>query len=310
MMNRSNSKSRPHEPLSFVLTGRLSKVRQDIVRDIENAGAAYLPRITNKQVPTYLVVGETNDGADTQKLAEANDRGIPTIDEQGLYDLLNKHHRSTSHKSAKRNMPSSVSKSQKNIVKTTSGSNTTKTRPPLLKKKHSSTTTKHNSTSGRSHHSNPSPYNHMTQEEIEEEEEDDDYNSDDASDYLSDTVSVDSQSNDYDQEPVRNNAQYKSSNLVVQNTRYNADGNNMEYVFLYPTPLDNHFVTVTIRNNVHMNDVLDDLASAGRVRVVKPNTMRKRWVTDFIKMANTPSVDTNEIDLNDIVENRAVANLK
>ncbi len=101
---------------SFVLTGRLSKTRNEVIRDIENAGLIYYPRITNQHEPRYLVVGETVDNADTHKLDEARTRGIKIIGEDTLYKIL---HQQRTNPSKQKTLPSTISKasSSKTIAK-------------------------------------------------------------------------------------------------------------------------------------------------------------------------------------------------
>jgi len=73
---------RPLDGLSFVITGALSRPRDEIKRDIENAGGKVLSSISKNT--GYLVCGEDAGS----KLEKANKLGVPVIDEAALARML------------------------------------------------------------------------------------------------------------------------------------------------------------------------------------------------------------------------------
>ncbi|HOC91697.1 MAG TPA: NAD-dependent DNA ligase LigA [bacterium] len=75
---------RPLDGLSFVITGALSRPRDEIKRDIENAGGKVLSSISKNT--GYLVCGEDAGS----KLEKANKLGVPVIDEAALARMLTK----------------------------------------------------------------------------------------------------------------------------------------------------------------------------------------------------------------------------
>lgn len=75
-------KSNALEGLTFVLTGELSRPRDEVARELEALGAKVSGSVSKKT--SYVVAGP---GAGS-KLAKAQELGIPVLDEDGLSDLL------------------------------------------------------------------------------------------------------------------------------------------------------------------------------------------------------------------------------
>lgn len=72
----------PLSGLSFVITGTLSRPREQVAALLEAAGATVADSVSRKT--SYLIVGE-NPGS---KLAKAKNLGVPTLDEEQLKQLL------------------------------------------------------------------------------------------------------------------------------------------------------------------------------------------------------------------------------
>ncbi len=72
----------PLAGLAFVITGTLSRPREQVAALLEAAGAHVSDSVSRKT--SYLIVGE-NPGS---KLAKAKNLGVPTLDEAGLQRLL------------------------------------------------------------------------------------------------------------------------------------------------------------------------------------------------------------------------------
>lgn len=79
---RERQKSNALEGLTFVLTGELSRPRDEVARELEALGAKISGSVSKKT--SYVVAGS---GAGS-KLAKAQELGIPVLDEEGLTDLL------------------------------------------------------------------------------------------------------------------------------------------------------------------------------------------------------------------------------
>jgi len=73
---------RPLDGLSFVITGALSRPRDEIKRDIENAGGKVVSSVSKNT--SFLVCGEDAGS----KLEKANKLGVPVIDEAALARML------------------------------------------------------------------------------------------------------------------------------------------------------------------------------------------------------------------------------
>ena len=69
---------------TFTITGKLSKKRDDIIKDIENAGGKVASSVSGKT--NYLVC---NKPEDTTKYHKAEQLGIPIITEDQLMDMMN-----------------------------------------------------------------------------------------------------------------------------------------------------------------------------------------------------------------------------
>ena len=69
---------------TFAITGKLSKKRDDIIKDIENAGGKVASSVSGKT--NYLVC---NKPEDTTKYHKAEQLGIPIITEDQLMDMMN-----------------------------------------------------------------------------------------------------------------------------------------------------------------------------------------------------------------------------
>jgi DNA ligase (NAD+) len=76
------AEAKPLAGLVFVLTGTLSRPREQVAALLERAGAQVTDSVSRKT--SFLVVGE-NPGS---KLAKAQALGVPTLDEAGLKQLL------------------------------------------------------------------------------------------------------------------------------------------------------------------------------------------------------------------------------
>ncbi|MCS7182307.1 MAG: NAD-dependent DNA ligase LigA [Thermoanaerobaculum sp.] len=72
----------PLAGLAFVLTGTLSRPREQVIALLEGSGAVVSETVSRKT--SFLVVGE-NPGS---KLAKARSLGVPVLDEEGLVALL------------------------------------------------------------------------------------------------------------------------------------------------------------------------------------------------------------------------------
>ncbi len=81
---REQQKSNALEGLTFVLTGELSRPRDEVARELEALGAKVSGSVSKKT--SYVVAGP---GAGS-KLAKAQELGIPVLDEGGLAELLRK----------------------------------------------------------------------------------------------------------------------------------------------------------------------------------------------------------------------------
>lgn len=79
---REQQKSNALEGLTFVLTGELSRPRDEVARELEALGAKVAGSVSKKT--SYVVAGP---GAGS-KLAKAQELGIPILDEGGLAALL------------------------------------------------------------------------------------------------------------------------------------------------------------------------------------------------------------------------------
>lgn len=71
--------------LTFVLTGELSRPREEISRRLESLGAKVSSSVSKKT--SYVVAGE----AAGSKLQKAQELGVPVLDEAGLEALLSRH---------------------------------------------------------------------------------------------------------------------------------------------------------------------------------------------------------------------------
>ena len=69
---------------TFVITGKLSRKRDDIIKDVENAGGKVASSVSGKT--NYLVC---NKPEDTTKYHKAEQLGIPIITEDQLMDMMN-----------------------------------------------------------------------------------------------------------------------------------------------------------------------------------------------------------------------------
>ena len=74
------------EGMTFVITGKLSKKRDDIKKDIENHGGKVTGSVSSKT--NYLVCNDKN--RTTGKSADAKKLNIPIITEEELMMLLDK----------------------------------------------------------------------------------------------------------------------------------------------------------------------------------------------------------------------------
>lgn len=79
---KEKQKSRALEGLTFVLTGELTRPRDEVAQELEAQGAKISASVSKKT--NYVVAGP---GAGS-KLAKANELGLAVLDEQGLADLL------------------------------------------------------------------------------------------------------------------------------------------------------------------------------------------------------------------------------
>jgi DNA ligase (NAD+) len=79
---REKQKTSVLEGLTFVLTGELSRPRDEIARELEAQGAKISASVSKK---TSFVVAGPGAGS---KLARAQQLGVAVLDEQGLADLL------------------------------------------------------------------------------------------------------------------------------------------------------------------------------------------------------------------------------
>jgi len=79
---KEKQKSNALEGHTFVLTGELSRSRDEVARELEALGAKVSASVSKKT--SYVVAGP---GAGS-KLAKALELGLPVLDEQGLADLL------------------------------------------------------------------------------------------------------------------------------------------------------------------------------------------------------------------------------
>lgn len=79
---RERQRSNALEGLTFVLTGELSRPRDEVARELEALGAKVAGSVSKKT--SYVVAGP---GAGS-KLAKAQELGIPILDEGGLAELL------------------------------------------------------------------------------------------------------------------------------------------------------------------------------------------------------------------------------
>lgn len=79
---RERQKSNVLEGLTFVLTGELSRPRDEVARELEALGAKISGSVSKKT--SYVVAGP---GAGS-KLAKAQELGVPVLDEGGLAELL------------------------------------------------------------------------------------------------------------------------------------------------------------------------------------------------------------------------------
>jgi DNA ligase (NAD+) len=79
---RRSEGPRPLDGLSFVITGALSRPRDEIKRDIENAGGKVVSSVSKNT--NFLVCGEDAGS----KLEKANKLGVPVIDEAALARML------------------------------------------------------------------------------------------------------------------------------------------------------------------------------------------------------------------------------
>ncbi len=79
---KEKQKSNALEGLTFVLTGELSRPRDEVARELESLGAKIAGSVSKKT--SYVVAGP---GAGS-KLEKARALGIPVLDEEGLADLL------------------------------------------------------------------------------------------------------------------------------------------------------------------------------------------------------------------------------
>ena len=76
--------SKPAQNMNFVITGKLSRKRDDIKADIEKAGGKVTGSVSSKT--NYLVCNDKN--STTGKSADAKKLGIPVITEEELNELL------------------------------------------------------------------------------------------------------------------------------------------------------------------------------------------------------------------------------
>ena len=74
------------EGMTFVITGKLSKKRDDIKKDIENHGGKVTGSVSSKT--NYLVCNDKN--STTGKSSDAKKLNIPIITEEELMMLLDK----------------------------------------------------------------------------------------------------------------------------------------------------------------------------------------------------------------------------
>ena len=68
--------------LNFVITGTLTRPRDDLKKQLEAAGARVTGSVTKKT--SYLIAGEEAGS----KLTRAQELGVPVLDETGLAALL------------------------------------------------------------------------------------------------------------------------------------------------------------------------------------------------------------------------------
>lgn len=89
---------KPLQGKSVALTGKLSLVRNDIIRMVHDLGGNYSPNVS-KNVD-YLIAEDPNAG--TSKLDKAKANGTKVVDENFLLDLVDKAKKASSSKSTKK----------------------------------------------------------------------------------------------------------------------------------------------------------------------------------------------------------------
>ncbi len=72
----------PLAGLTFVLTGAMSRPREEVAEQLEAAGAKVAGSVSKRT--SYVIAGEDAGS----KLAKANELGVPVLDEDGLRRLL------------------------------------------------------------------------------------------------------------------------------------------------------------------------------------------------------------------------------
>jgi histone H3/H4 len=79
-------KNQVFKDITFVITGSLSRPRDEWIEEIEERGGNFSKKVTNKV--DYVITTEKGLAADTQKIQDARDKGLPILSEEALIDAI------------------------------------------------------------------------------------------------------------------------------------------------------------------------------------------------------------------------------
>lgn len=149
-------KTQVFKGLTFALTGKLSRDREEWIEEIEERGGKISKSVTNKV--DYVITTEKGLDADTKKIQDARDKGLPILSEEALIDAIDRREWSDHLRPYELEEGSKKEKTSRKHKKTASESARSTKKSKTTKSKKSSSSSKRSSSSRRSsqrseHHS-------------------------------------------------------------------------------------------------------------------------------------------------------------
>jgi hypothetical protein len=303
---------------SVVITGRFSKNRNEIIKHIENAGMIVRPGITDNT--SYLVFGETYQGTDTKKIEDARKRRVPMIDEEMLYEMLDKRNSSASKKKNNTLLSSSPVRPKgsprvKKYLPPASNSATTKSstsvrlEAPLPRKKSSvqysqpqeivnnrllppapkvskkqPAVKSHPSASRKSSNVGQLHVHKPKESEDEEEEDDEDYSAGDETD-ISETIS---------EGDVEFSSLPKLKKSALVKEEEDTELEEKELVVLVPGRHRGEFTAIHVQHTISP-DALKRIVGDTDAHIVRS---KFKWVDSFVSNNVLPLINEKDVELN------------